>query len=78
MSTWVIIYRGADRQERELVAQASGALTEQGAAMIVSEFLRLQNQSQALTALSPSTLPEHYNFQIVGIRKEPDCLDSPK
>lgn len=72
MSTWVIVYRGADRQEHELVAQASGVLTEQGAAMIVSDFLRLQKVSQSTRPNNSTVPPEHYNFQIIGIRSDRD------
>lgn len=76
MSNWVIAYRGADRQEHELVAQASGALTEQRAAMIVSDFLRLQIRSQSAAASMTAAGPELYNFQIISIREDLDGTGS--
>lgn len=72
MPTWVITYCGADRQEQQLLARASGTLTEQGAAMIVSNFLRLPASANSTPGNECLSITEQYNFQIIGIRKDPD------
>lgn len=82
MSTWVIAYRSADRTEHQIMADAAGVLTEQGAAMLVTDFLRQQQMAGGDSSLSA----ELYNFQIIrihrvagGIQRPPqdNCLTTP-
>lgn len=74
VSTWVIAYRGADRCEYQIKANATGVLTEQGAAMLVSEYLREQQSRKGETG-QPAT--EHYNFQIIHIHQLPAGTETP-
>lgn len=74
VSTWVIAYRGADRCEYQIKANATGVLTEQGAAMLVSEYLREQQTSKGDDA-QPAT--EHYNFQIIYIHQLAGGTENP-
>ncbi len=67
MSTWVIAYRSADRSEHQISAISADVLTEQGAAMLVSEYLRQQQLAQGGGPLAT----EQYNFQITGIHQVP-------
>ena len=66
MSTWVISYRNADRSEHQIEAEAVGVLTEQGAAMLVSDYLRQQQSARDGAPLAA----EHYNFQIIRIQRD--------
>jgi hypothetical protein len=65
VSTWVISYRNADRSEHQIKANAAGVLTEQGAAMLVSDHLRQQQASRSGAPLAA----EQYNFQIIHIHQ---------
>lgn len=47
-------------------------LTEQGAAMLVSDYLRQQQASSADTPLAA----EQYNFQIIRIHRVPGDLEN--
>ena len=67
VSTWVIGYRNADRSEHQITADAAGVLTEQGAAMLVSDYLR----QQQLTKGGDQLASEQYNFQIIRIHQLP-------
>ncbi|WP_426161486.1 hypothetical protein [Pseudoduganella sp. R-34] len=72
VSTWVIAYRNADRSEHQIQAKAAGVLTEQGAAMLVSDYLRQQQASSTDTPLAA----EQYNFQIIRIHRVPGDVES--
>jgi hypothetical protein len=66
VSTWVIAYRLADRSEHQITAQAADVLTEQGAAMLVTDYLRQQQ-----LAVGGDPMPaELYNFQIIRIHRD--------
>jgi len=67
VSTWVIGYRNADRSEHQITADAAGVLTEQGAAMLVSDYLR----QQQLAKDGGQMATEQYNFQIIHIHQIP-------
>jgi len=72
VSTWVISYRNADRSEHQIEAEAAGVLTEQGAAMLVSDHLRQQQSSRSDSPVAA----EQYNFQITRIHQVPGDVDS--
>lgn len=63
VSTWMIAYRSADRSEHQILANAESVLTEQGAAMLVTDYLRQQQLADGGKPLSA----ELYNFQIIRI-----------
>jgi len=65
VSTWVISYRNADQSEHQIKAKAAGVLTEQGAAMLVSDHLRQRQSSRSGAPLAA----EQYNFQIIRIHR---------
>lgn len=75
MPTWTIVYRGADQQEHELVAQTSNILGALDAAMIVGNFLRLQKLSEVTVGLSASASACQYHVQIVNIRQDTDIAN---
>jgi hypothetical protein len=72
VSTWVIGYRNADRSEHQITADAAGVLTEQGAAMLVSDYLR----QQQLAKDGGQMATEQYNFQIIRIHQIPGDAES--
>lgn len=63
--TWVIAYRSADRSEHQIMANAAGVLTEQGAAMLVTDYLRQQQLADGGNPVAAAV----YNFQIVRIHR---------
>ncbi|HEY0586250.1 MAG TPA: hypothetical protein VGD52_08975 [Pseudoduganella sp.] len=72
VSTWVIAYRSADRSEHQIMAEAAGVLTEQGAAMLVTDYLR---QQQLAVGGNPMAA-ELYNFQIIRIHCDAGDIES--
>lgn len=70
MFTWVIGWRGSDGNEHQLAANADDTLTEQKAAMIVSNFIRLQALTQADAEDQKNSIKQQYNFQITSISRE--------
>lgn len=67
MTTWVIIYQGADRIERRAITCAEDKPSEQAAAMVVSNLLQQERAGSPESQDSMTQLTEHYNFVIVDI-----------
>lgn len=75
MTTWVIVYRGSDQLDHELATKAPASLDEHGAAILVRNFLRLQELSKLASADAGFAALDVTDIEIMSLRKAPDSSE---